>query len=225
MVLKYSSKYLFKNNKCKKQMIDILIRFLVIFVMSFLFGIERQLANKPIGFGTFIFVATGSCALGILASLIAPDNTITIIGGVVTGIGFLGAGALIRTTDKIFGFTTAASIWIFSIIGLTIGMGEYLIGILTYTTVWVVVIIDKTLELNGIGSYQRKVTIRTTKIVGKEEIINIFRKHKWRLISFKMNKEKNISRVVYLINMPRSYVSQLRKRLEDKSWVDYFSIE
>lgn len=206
-------------------MIEILTKFLVIFLMSFLFGIERQLSNKPIGFGTFIFVATGSCALGILSTVIAPDNTLAIIGGVVTGIGFLGAGALLKTTDKIFGFTTAASIWIFSIIGLTIGIGEYFIGTITYFAVWVVIIIDRTLEIKGIGSYQRKVIIRTKKIIPKEEVIPMFRRYKWKLLSIEVDKKAKKSVMIYLLNMPKSYVGVLREKLESRSWVESFKIE
>src|SRR3989339_687675 len=84
-------------------MIEIIIlKFTLIFLMAFLFGIERQLSHKPTGFGTFIFVAVGSCALGSMSMDISATNALTIVGGVVTGIGFLGAGALIKTTDKIF---------------------------------------------------------------------------------------------------------------------------
>lgn len=206
-------------------MIEILTKFLVIFLMSFVFGLERQLSNKPIGFGTFIFVATGSCALGILSSIISPDNTLAIIGGVVTGIGFLGAGALLKTTDKIFGFTTAASIWIFSIIGLTIGIGQYFVGTITYFTLWIVIIVDKILEVKGIGSYQRKITIKTKKIIPKEEIIPIFRKYKWKLLSILVDKKAKKSIMIYLLNMPKSYVGILREKLESKPWIEEFKIE
>jgi len=205
--------------------ISILLRFFVVFLMSLLFGIERQLSNKPIGFGTFIFVACGSCALGVLSKIIAPTNTIVIIGGVVTGIGFLGAGALIRTTDKIFGFTTAASIWIFSIVGLTIGLEEYLVGTITYSIIWAVVLFDNFLEMSGIGTYQRKIIIHTKKIVEKDDVVDLFENHKWKLVSFEVDKTKKKSKISYFINVPRSYVNDLKERLEKKSWVEGFRIE
>lgn len=205
--------------------VEILIRFIVIFLMSFIFGIERQLSNKPIGFGTFIFVSVGACTLGVLSSTLSPDNSLAIIGGVVTGIGFLGAGALIKTTDKIFGFTTAASIWIFSIIGLTIGLGEFAIGATTYSIIWIVIIVDNFFELKGIGSYKRKVTIYTKKLVNKEEAVSVFKKNKWRLISFEIDKNKKKSVLIYLVNTSRSYVSELREKLQEKTWVESFRVE
>ena len=90
--------------------LTIVIRLLAVFILSLIFGIERQRSHKPVGFGTFIFVAIGSCALAIAATIIDIDDRIIILGSIVTGIGFLGAGALIRNNDKIFGFTTAASL-------------------------------------------------------------------------------------------------------------------
>lgn len=204
---------------------EILIRFIVIFLMSFVFGIERQLSNKPIGFGTFIFVSVGACTLGVLSSTLSPEDSLAIIGGVVTGIGFLGAGALIKTTDKIFGFTTAASIWIFSIIGLTIGLGEFAIGATTYSIIWIVIIVDRLFEMKGIGSYKRKITIRTKKLVEKDEVVSVFGKNKWRLISFEIDKNKKRSVLIYLVNIPRSYTNKMKEEFQEKSWVESFKVE
>jgi putative Mg2+ transporter-C (MgtC) family protein len=207
-------------------MIEIIfLKFALIFVMSFLFGIERQLSNKPIGFGTFIFVAVGSCALGAISLTLSPNNVLIIIGGVVTGIGFLGAGALIKTTDKIFGFTTAASIWIFAIIGLCVGLEEYFLGGITYSIVWMVILIDRFLEFNGIGTYQRKVTINTNGIIEKNEILRLFERNKWKLIDFEVDKKKKKSTISYLVSCHRSYINHLKESLVSKNWIESFKIE
>jgi putative Mg2+ transporter-C (MgtC) family protein len=163
--------------------------------------------------------------LGVLATSISPDNTLGIIGGVVTGIGFLGAGALIKTTDRIFGFTTAASIWIFSIIGLTIGLGAFSIGTTTYLIVWTVIAVDRIFESKGVGSYKRKVTIRTKKLVEKNEVISVFGKNKWRLISFEIDKNKKRSIFIYLVNIPRSYTNEMKEKLQGKQWIESFRVE
>jgi putative Mg2+ transporter-C (MgtC) family protein len=194
--------------------------------MSFLFGVERQLHNKSAGFGTFIFVSAGSCALGTISLLLSPDNILIIVGGVITGIGFLGAGALIKSNERIFGFTTAASIWTFSIIGLCIGLGEYLIGVATYIIVWMVIVFDRMFESRGIGSYyQRKVIIKTKRIVEKEEVLGIFGRSKWRLVSLEIDKENDKSTITYLVSAPRSYVSVIRDRILKKEWLDSVKIE
>ena len=86
----------------------IIFRFVLAFVLALLFGFNRQKAHKPTGFVTYIFVAIGSCALSMAAILIS-ENPLPLLAAIVTGIGFLGAGALIKTSDKVFGFTSAAS--------------------------------------------------------------------------------------------------------------------
>ena len=193
--------------------------------MAFLFGIERQLSNKPVGFGTFIFVSLGSCALGIIALELSPSNAISVAGGVVAGVGFLGAGALVRSEDKTFGFTTAASIWIFSIIGLIIAFGDYLLGGVMYLAIMIVIMFDRLFELKGIGSYQRKVAINTKRIMDKDEIVRLFKGHKWKLLKFEIDKKENKSVVSYLIKGERNYVNLLKKKLVEAEWVESFKVE
>ena|SRR5659263_171028 len=100
------------------ELLIILLRLTLTFALSLIFGYERQRSHKPIGFGTFIFVSVGSCGLAITATILS-ENPLPLLGSVVTGIGFLGAGALIKTNEKTFGFTTAASVWLFAIFGIT----------------------------------------------------------------------------------------------------------
>ena len=88
----------------------VLFRFSVAFVASFLFGFVRQRMGKPIGFGTFIFLAQGSCALALTAITLQSDNPLPLLSAIVTGIGFLGAGALFRSGERVVGFTSAATI-------------------------------------------------------------------------------------------------------------------
>src|SRR2546428_6053668 len=86
-------------------------RLLLVFALAFGIGLERQIRRKPVGFGTFIFVSTGAAALAILAIDLEGDNPLPLLGGVITGIGFLGAGALLPANDPVFCFTTAALLW------------------------------------------------------------------------------------------------------------------
>lgn len=138
----------------------IVVRFLVAFVLAFIVGFVRQKSGKPIGFGTFIFVALGSCALALTAIASGTENPLPLLGAIVTGIGFLGAGALFRTPDRIVGFTSAATIWVFAVFGLTIGVGEYLIGALVYAAIWLVLLFDRWMEKRWIGAHQRKLVVR-----------------------------------------------------------------
>ena len=87
---------------------EVLLKFFLVFASSFIYGLNRQKSHKQVGFGTFILISVGSCALAVIAVDMGIENSIGIIGAIVTGIGFLGAGALIKSSDKVFGFTTAA---------------------------------------------------------------------------------------------------------------------
>lgn len=201
-------------------------RFLIVFILALLFGIERQRAHKPVSFGTFIFVALGSCALALTATSIDIDNRIIILGSIVTGIGFLGAGALIRNNDKIFGFTTAASIWILAIFGLIIGVGQYLTGILVYIAVWIVIIIDKFLEDKGIGSYQRKMTVNTNKIINEKEITSLINgSTRKKLININLDKKANKLSLTYLIAGKKEDINSIPQKLFDKPWFESFKVE
>lgn len=193
--------------------------------MSFLFGIERQISNKPVGFGTFVFVSTGSCALGITALGISPENPFPLLSAIVTGIGFLGAGALIRNTDKIYGFTSAASIWVFSIIGLLIGIGNYKIGLITYGIVWIVIFSDKYLESRGIGSYNKKITIETKGIEDKSKILKILGNRKMKMIYLFTDREKKKTIVTYIVSIPREEIKNISDEFIGEKWVRSFTIE
>ena len=155
----------------------------------------------------------------------SPSNAISVAGGVVAGVGFLGAGALVRSEDKTFGFTTAASIWIFSIIGLIIAFGDYLLGGVMYLAIMIVIMFDRLFELKGIGSYQRKVAINTKRIMDKDEIVRLFKGHKWKLLKFEIDKKENKSVVSYLIKGERNYVNLLKKKLVEAEWVESFKVE
>ena len=203
----------------------IILKFFLAFILSFLFGLERRISKKPVGFGTFIFVCIGSCALGVAAITFSPENPLPLFGAVVTGIGFLGAGALIKSTDKIFGFTSAASIWVFSIIGLLIGTGEYLEAGLTYAVVWIVILTDINLESRGVGNYNKKVTLTTIGHTNKDEIINLFGEARIRLLNLSVDKTTKKNSYTYLISMPLSQIEFLSKTLRSKKWVESFHIE
>src|SRR2546428_10813315 len=108
---------------------EAVLRLLLVFALAFGIGLERQIRRKPVGVGTFIFVSTGAAALAILAIDLEGDNPLPLLGGVITGIGFLCAGALIRADDRGFGFTTAALVWAMAALGVAAGGGPPFLGV------------------------------------------------------------------------------------------------
>ena len=203
----------------------IALRFIVTFLLSFLFGIERQYSHKPIGFGTYTFVAIGSCSLAVIAVSLGLEHSIPILSAIVTGIGFLGAGALIKTNDKIFGLTSAASIWAFAIFGLIVGIGEYAIATILYALVWVVVISDRLLERYGIGSYQKKVTVQTNRIINIKEIIAAAGIKKYKLIDIDIDKaHKKITFHLY-VEGKKEDINKIPDKIINQDWFEDVKIE
>src|SRR3989344_368271 len=204
-----------------------LIRLIITFILALIFGIERQSAHKPIGFGTFTFVSVGSCALAITALNVSPDNPLPLLSAIVTGIGFLGAGAMIKTTDKIFGVTTAASIWAFAVLGLIVGIGEYEIAATIYFLIWFVIFIDRSLEKRGMGSYQKKIIITTNTLIEEKLIRDIISTNtkKYKLIGVDINKKENTLSITYLIEGKREDINKIPDKLFKNSWFSSCKIE
>jgi putative Mg2+ transporter-C (MgtC) family protein len=199
---------------------EILVRFVIVSILSAFYGLQRQRRHKPIGFGTVIFVAVGACALSILASDFGIPNSIGLLSAIVTGIGFLGAGAIIKNSDRIFGFTTAASIWLFAIFGMAIGLGSYKEGFAIYAIVWLVVAFDRLLEKQGIGSYRKRVTITYTKFDKKEEISDILADYctSFTLMYINLDKSHKTITSSYLIEGPKKEIEDLLKELYKNKW-------
>lgn len=89
-------------------------------------GAEREFQDKAAGFRTIILITVGSTLFTIFSMSMDPGFTRTrVAANIVTGIGFLGAGAIVREKGKIGGLTTAATIWLSAALGMGIGAGEY----------------------------------------------------------------------------------------------------
>ncbi|MFA5276107.1 MAG: MgtC/SapB family protein [Candidatus Omnitrophota bacterium] len=109
---------------------QIIYRLSLTVLLSGLVGLERQIQRRYAGLRTHILLALGSCLI-MLTSLyvfdiykdVAKLDPARIAAGVITGIGFLGAGTIIRDNEGVRGLTTAASLWVVSGIGLAVGCG------------------------------------------------------------------------------------------------------
>jgi len=199
---------------------EILSRFLLVFFLALAYGLQRQKSHKPIGFGSFILVAIGACGLAVTALEMGTSYTIPLLSAVVTGIGFLGAGALIRGSDRMFGFTTATSIWLFAIFGLIIGLGYFRTGLVIYSMIWVVVAVDKYLETHGIGSYKKSVTITYTDFNKRVQISDILADYCTRLTLMNLSIDKKSKTITstYLVEGPKKEISELLKELYKHKW-------
>ena len=110
--------------------IDLLLRLLLAAGLGAAIGIERELHRKPAGLRTNMLIALGAALLTIVSIQLArqggtPDR---IAAQIITGVGFLGAGAIMRNDGSVHGLTTAATIWVNAGVGMAAGAGEYAIA-------------------------------------------------------------------------------------------------
>jgi putative Mg2+ transporter-C (MgtC) family protein len=114
-----------------EEWLEILLKLLISLGASGLIGLERELTGHKAGIRTQILVGIGSTSLIMLGVYndMEIDEIARIIAGIATGLGFLGAGAIIKEGLNVKGLTTAASIWVNAGIGAAIGLGSYMIGI------------------------------------------------------------------------------------------------
>jgi putative Mg2+ transporter-C (MgtC) family protein len=87
-------------------------------------GIEREHAHRPAGLRTHMLVSLGSCLFTMMSASFGGQPA-QVAGGVVAGIGFIGAGTIWAEKDKVKGITTAASLWATAAIGLATGLGDF----------------------------------------------------------------------------------------------------
>lgn len=163
----------------------ILFRLLFSLLFSLIVGIEREKNQSNAGIKTHSLVGVSSTLVALLQYelMIASENSSSlsvdssrIIAQVVSGIGFLGAGTIIVTKNNVSGLTTAASIWSVSMMGISIGMGYYLISICAFLLIIAVLFLFKNYTFTAIP---KKLLIKyEDKYFIKDEIDYIFKSHK-----------------------------------------------
>ena len=170
------------------------IKLLVSTVLGGAIGFEREIAGKPAGLRTNILICVGAALFTHLSIHIAqigftPDgrpygDTTRIAAQIVSGIGFLGAGAILHAHGAVVGLTTAASIWVVAAVGSAIGAGAYVEGVGTSVLIVLVLVglrpVERSLLLR-----RRKVsaTVRVQRDLRFDSIEDIFRGNGMHIVS------------------------------------------
>lgn len=150
---------------------EIALRLVLAVFLGGLVGFERERHNRPAGFRTHVLVCVGSALIMLVSAygftkelsgtgyVVDPSR---IAAGVVTGIGFLGAGTILRHGNTVTGLTTAATIWVVSGVGLAVGIGFYLGAVVTTLMVLVSLIMLRGLE----GTFARMKRLHRVRVRG-----------------------------------------------------------
>jgi len=162
---------------------EIILKLLLGTLLGGIIGFERQTHGRPAGFRTQLLVCV-SCVLLMIISqgyytdsagsgLMRIDPT-RIAAGAMTGVGFLGAGVIIKSGATVQGLTTAACVWIVSAIGLAIGAGQYVAGIVGFVITFVSLWFLRFLEMRMPRTVYKFVTLLTDSTGDEETIREIF---------------------------------------------------
>jgi len=189
---------------------DWLLRIFITGILSGIIGWERERHARAAGFRTLILVGMG-CCLAMVVSLRISELFLSaespflrvdparIAYGALTGIGFIGAGTIIRDMGKVRGITTASCLWVVSAMGLAVGCGYYFLGIGTTILVLITLLTLKGVESRIPHDAYNRIKIRfsgeTSNII--DQILSILTKKGYQILEYSIlfQKQENISAV------------------------------
>jgi putative Mg2+ transporter-C (MgtC) family protein len=126
-----------------RQLMHVIIRLIAATLLGAVVGIQRERAGKPAGLRTHILVTLGTAVFILACSGVgmSSDGLSRVIQGIVTGIGFIGAGSILKLNEErdIKGLTTAASVWMMAAIGVAVGLGS--LGVALLSTLFTLIIL------------------------------------------------------------------------------------
>jgi putative Mg2+ transporter-C (MgtC) family protein len=140
-------------------MISVLIKLGLSILLGGAIGLEREFGHKPAGLRTNILICLGSTMMMALSGImlsgqpLGAADSLRIAAGVITGMGFMGAGTIIRASGHVHGLTTASTIWTVTGLGLVIGAGYYLVAVVFAATVVFTLVLFRFIE----GKIPRKI--------------------------------------------------------------------
>lgn len=206
-------------------LLQITVRLLVALVLGGFVGLERETHGRPAGFRTHILVALGSSLMMIVSAYGFQDMNINFDPGriaaqVISGIGFLGAGTILREGANIRGLTTAASLWSVAGIGLAVGIGLYLPAIIA-----TLLIVLTLFYLNRIELAHNVRTIRITALDRPGQVADILAvigKHNININQIEMsNDNSGNANIELVLDVPKK--EGIEKLLIDLNTLDEIS--
>lgn len=197
---------------------EIIMRILVALILGGVIGLERQYHDKPAGFATNTLICVGSAVfamLSILSAYYLGGDPARIAAQIVAGVGFLGAGSILRDGNKISGLTTAAGIWLVAAVGMAVGYGHYFVGMVATASVLILQLFVRKL-MNAFDYVQLydSLTIKCTpKWEVAEKIKSVFKNNKAEIIKEEIYKENGLLVLKIVVNMSATKYQNIVKEL------------
>jgi putative Mg2+ transporter-C (MgtC) family protein len=148
-----------------RQLVHVLIRLVAATLLGAVVGIQREVTGKPAGLRTHILVSLGTAVVVLACSGVgmSMDGLSRVIQGIVTGIGFIGAGSILKLNEErdIQGLTTAAGVWMTAAIGVAVGLGS--LGVAMLSTLFTLIILGLAGPVEKIAEKRRTAKDETLK--------------------------------------------------------------
>ncbi|HTH95286.1 MAG TPA: MgtC/SapB family protein [Rhodocyclaceae bacterium] len=191
-------------------------------------GIERGHHARPAGFRTHALVCLATCALMMMA--IKLPNGVAVAQGIVTGIGFLGAGVIFKEGLNVRGLTTAAAIWMTAALGILIGSGLYLVAAVTTMLTLIVLTLFRWLEVKipTLAYGELDISFARNAVMPESELIALLHTHGFSVsnISYRTSGDGNLFSYNMVIRTTRpGDISRLSSSLRDMPQAISFAIQ
>ena len=203
---------------------EMLFQLLYVVIVGGLIGAEREYRSKSAGFRTMILICLGSYLFTTFSIALGGTETDRIAANIVTGIGFLGAGVIFRSGDRINGITTAAAIWAVAALGMGIADGFYqLVGVATVIVLASLLILtrlESVIDLFNQSHNYKIVSRYTPELLYQYE--EMFREHKLRFKRIKQTKVGDKVTGTWLVQGSRKEHKKFIDRiLHDNSVIEF----
>ena len=198
---------------------EILLRLVISVILGGMIGLERRYHDKPAGFMTNTLICIGSAVFAICSvycSELFGGDPSRIAAQIVAGVGFLGAGSILRDGNKISGLTTAASIWVVAAIGISVGLGNF---VLAASTALIVLILQfgvrQIMDAFDHMRLYESITIKCEPDWSVVEKINYtITQHKAEIIKEEVFKDDGLFILKLVVNMSsKTFASTFRELL------------
>lgn len=212
--------------------LDVVLKLLLAIALGGIIGLERETSQKPAGLRTHILICASAAMMMILSELMlagktaAGGDTLRVAAAVITGMGFIGAGAIIQSQGIVHGLTTASTLWTVTGLGLVVGAGYYILAVLFSGLIMVTLILFRRVEETHL---KKALYHYHLKIKDSPDILINLRKLIFhlglKLAELNLKKERNVSVVTLSFSSSEDKERQFNQSLFDMGEILEIKIE
>ncbi|OGP69566.1 MAG: hypothetical protein A2Z73_02165 [Deltaproteobacteria bacterium RBG_13_60_28] len=213
--------------------LEIIFRLVLASLLGGCVGLEREVHGRPAGVRTYLLLSLGSALIMIISEYLfhkyrggVPGISLQVDPGriaaqAITGIGFLGAGVIIRNKDTIRGLTTAACVWVVCAVGLTIGSGFYLYGCVVTGITMVSLLGIKKMEKRLKRDWYQEMAVASQDVPGQmERIQDIIDRYGFQVINSGLSKDLEKKEITFTFLLRQRSVQP-----RSQAWQEVFALE